>query len=95
MNHGITKGTAARTSLLAALSAAPMFAQGPISSVAAGISSEAISIVHYGAIVAVIGMAVWMFKSHDHGIVGRLVAAIVGLFIALNPQTFLSWIQSL
>lgn len=95
MSHKITNGLAARLALCVALSCVPMFAQGPLVTLAQGVTTEAVSAVRYGAILAVIAMATWMYQSHNHGIAGRLIMAIIGLFVALNPQPVANWIQSL
>lgn len=77
------------------LAAAPAFAQGPIVSVAQGATTEAVSAARWLAILAVLGIGVWLYMSHSHGIGARLVLAILGIYVALNPQTVVGWIQSL
>lgn len=95
MKQRIRNGLATRLAISIALSCAPIFAQGPLSNAASGITVEMISAVRYIAILVVIGMALWITVSHNHGVVGRVVATLVGLYVALNPQMVANWIQSL
>lgn len=93
--NGITKGSVLRFALVAGLSCATMFAQGPLTSTAQGVSAEVTSAIRYIAILIVIGLALWISVSHNHGVLGRVVAGIIGLFVALNPTMVTNWIQGL
>jgi len=79
---------------LAGMVAVNALAQGPFSGVASGFTSEAVAVVRTLAIAMVMFFGVWMMISPHH-IVGKAAGALVGLYIALNPQPVASWIQSL
>lgn len=86
---------AVRMALLGTLSCVAMFAQGPISDVAAGVSQEAVFAMRFIAALVMMGLGISIAISHNHGVMGRVVAALFGLYIAINPTPVLTWIQGL